>query len=468
VTRDRLDQRFWKLWSSATGSVLGSGMVTVAAPLLVASRSSNPLVVSGATAAAMLPWLLLSLPAGVLVDRLDRRSVMVVADATRVLVIGALGLAVLFRHAPLPLIYAVLFLIGTGETVQRAASQAMLTAVVPRPLLERANSWLMGSFMLFSGIIAAPLGALLFGLDQALPFLANAATYALSAALVFTISGSYRAHSPDAPLAARAPGAFRAEIAEGVRWLARQRLVRTLALLIGLLNVTLTAAMSILVLVVRERLHAGDVAYGTVLTCMAVGGIVGSLAGDWLIRKVTATWTLRVGLLIEAALHLVLATAHSVWVVGAGFAVFGVHASLWTIVSNSIRQRLTPAAMQGRVSSVYLFVAAGGNALGAVLGGALASQFGLPAPYWLGLVVALVVSAATWRVFDRATIAAAYTEPAQPAAYTEPAQPAAYTEPAQPAASTEPAQPAAVKELAGPVLPTQPDRAQPAAQGSNL
>jgi len=407
---DRLDGRFWKLWTSSTGSALGSGMVTVAAPLLVASRSSDPLVVSGAVAAAMLPWLLLSLPAGVLVDRLDRRHVMIAMDWSRVLVVGALGLAVLMRHAPLPLVYATLFLLGTGETVVRTASQAMIAAVVPGSALEKANGWLIGGFTLASGIVAAPLGALLFGLDESVPFLANAGTYALSAVLLMLIAGQYRSGAAQ-PLTGRARGAFRAEIAEGVRWMVGQRLVRTFGLLIGLLNVTLTAAISILVLVVRERLQAADFWYGILITCMAVGGITGSLIGNWLVRKVTATWTLRIGLLIEAGLHLVLATARSVWVVGAAFAVFGVHASLWTIVTNSIRQRLTPPDIQGRVSSVYLFVAAGGNALGAVLGGALASRFGLPAPYWLGFVVALLVSAATWRVFDRATIAAASAEP---------------------------------------------------------
>ncbi len=404
-------------------------MVTVAAPLLVVSRSARPLAVSGAVAATMLPWLLFTLPAGVVVDRMDRRHVMIVVDAARVLVVGGLGVAVVLRHAPLPLVYAVLFGLGTGETVVRAASMAMVTAVVPKPLLERANAWLMGAFMLFAGVLAAPLGALAFGLNPAAPFLANAGTYALSAALLATIPGSYRAARdipppgatralPGEPGSAQGapagPGpvrAFRAEIGQGVRWLARHRLVRTMALLIGLLNVTLTAANSILVLVVRDRLHSGDVTFGALLTCTAVGGIVGSLAGDWLIRTVTATWTLRVGLLIEAGLHLTLATAHSVWPVGVAFAVFGVHGSLWMIVTLSIRQRVTPAPMQGRVTSVYLFVAAGGNALGAVLGGALAGRFGLTAPYWLGFVVALLVSAATWRVFDRATIAAAYAEP---------------------------------------------------------
>jgi MFS family permease len=114
---------------------------------------------------------------------------------------------------------------------------------------------------------------------------------------------------------------------------------------------------------------------------------------------------------VEAGTHLVLATSRSALVVGVALFVFGVHGALWGMVANSLRQRLAPPELLGRVGSSTLFVSAGGNCLGAVLGGGLASAFGLTAPYWVGFVVAVVVSAATWRVFDRATVAAAYAEP---------------------------------------------------------
>ncbi len=414
-TENGLGERFWKLWTAATGSALGTGMAAVAAPLLVATYSSDPLVVSSAMAANALPWLLFTLPAGALVDRLDRRRVMVAMDWLRMAAVTVLGVALVTGWGGLALIYPVLFVLGLGEVLFRSASHAILPSLVDRARLERANGWLVGGQTLTSGLVAAPLGALLFGVHEAAPFLGNAGTYLLSAVLLMLIHGRYRGTEPTVATAGpRARGAFRAEIVEGVRWLVGQRLVRTLAVLIGLLNVTLTAALSILVLVVHQRLHGDGFAYGALFTCMALGGILGSVLGDRLIRTVTATWTLRIGLLLEAVLHLVLATSHSVVVVGAAFLVFGVHGSLWSIVTLSIRQRLTPPALQGRVTSVYLFVAAGGNALGAILGGALAGRFGLPAPYWLGFVAAVLVSATTWRVFDRATIAAAYADPVDP------------------------------------------------------
>jgi predicted MFS family arabinose efflux permease len=202
-----------------------------------------------------------------------------------------------------------------------------------------------------------------------------------------------------------------AEAAEGFRWLMRQRVLRTMAILIGLLNVTLTAAVAVLVLLARDRLGLGSVGYGLLFTAIAAGGIVGALAGDKIISWVTATWTIRVGLLIEAALHLTLAASRNVYLIGFVLFAFGVHGSLWSIVGSSLRQRLTPPAMLGRVGSSMLFVAAGGNCAGALLGGVIAGRFGLTAPYWVAFVVAVIVSATTWRVFSRATMAAAYAEP---------------------------------------------------------
>jgi predicted MFS family arabinose efflux permease len=168
----------------------------------------------------------------------------------------------------------------------------------------------------------------------------------------------------------------------------------------------------VLVLLVRERLGLGPVGYGTMFTCEAAGTVLGSVCGAWLIKRVTATWTIRVSLLIEAGLHLTLATTRSAYVAGFMLFAFGVHGALWSIVGTSLRQRLTPPEMLGRVASTTLFIAAGGNCVGAVLGGVIAVNFGITAPYWAGFVVAVIVSATTWRVFNRATVAQAYAEPA--------------------------------------------------------
>jgi Major Facilitator Superfamily len=355
-----------------------------------------------------------------------------VIDWARVAAMLVLATAILTRHGSIALLYAVVFVVNTGEIVFRSASQAMIPAVVPRARLERANGWLVGGTTLTQGMLAGPLAGFLFAVAASIPFFVNAGTYVASAILIGLIAGTYRASPPPVaapppaaspPPAAATPGrgqarglgSVRAEIAEGFRWLLGQRLLRTMSILIGLLNVTLTAATAVLVLLARERLGLGSVGYGLLFTAMAAGGILGSVIGDRLIGWVTATWTIRIGLLIEAGMHLALATSRNAYLVGFALFAFGVHGALWTIVGASLRQRLTPPELLGRVASTGLFVAAGGNCVGALLGGVVATRFGITAPYWIGFVIAIIVSAATWRVFDRATVAQAYAEPADPA-----------------------------------------------------
>jgi MFS family permease len=405
---ERLGRRFTSLWAASSTSALGSGLATIATPLLVASRTSDPLTVAAASGAAWLPWLLFALPGGVLVDRVDRRRLMILIDWVRVGALAVLSTAIVTGHASIALLYVVLFVVNTGEIVMRTASQAMVPAVVPREGLERANGWLTGGAMLMNGMLAGPLSGLLFAIAASLPFFINAGTYAASAILLALIAGSYR---PSGRETATPAASAWTDLVAGFRWLVHQRLVRTMAILIGLLNVTLTAALAVLVLLAKQRLHLGSVGYGLLVTCIAVGGILGSVIGDRLIRWVTATWTVRVGLLVEAGTHLALAASRSPFAVGFALFAFGVHGALWNIVANSLRQRLTPPQLLGRVGSTTLFISAGGNCVGALLGGALATRFGLTAPYWVGFVVAVAVTAATWRVFDRATVSRAYATP---------------------------------------------------------
>jgi MFS family permease len=419
VVTHQLGGQFAKLWTASTLSALGSGLATIAAPLYVAAHTRSALIVAATSGASWLPWLLFAIPGGVLVDRADRRRLMVAIDWSRVGIMAVLAIALLGGWSSIALLDVVLFLINTGEVVFRSASQAVIPAMVPRERLERANGWLIGGTTLMQNMIAGPLGGFLFVIAASVPFLVNAGTYAASAALVGLVAGTYRATAGSGSASPQSRASVRAEIAEGFRWLMHQRLLRTMSLLIGLLNITLTATTAVLVLLVKERLHLGSVGYGTLFTCQAAGAILGAVFGDRLIRRVTATWTIRVGLLIEAGLHLTLATSRSAYVVGLMMFAFGVHASLWSIVSASLRQRLTPPEMLGRVGSTNLFIAAGGNCLGALLGGVFASAFGITAPYWVAFVVAVAVSATTWKVFNRAAVARAYAA-AEPAAASGP------------------------------------------------
>jgi predicted MFS family arabinose efflux permease len=382
----------------------------VAGPLLAASLTRDPLLVAGLAFAQRLPWLLFSLVSGALVDRLDRRRLMATVDVARCLLLGLLGVAVLLDAATIPLLYAVFFAVGVAETLFDNASVSILPSVVARERLPKANGRLLGARVVAEDLAGPPLGGVLFAAAAAVPFLLDAGTFSAAAALVAAMRGRFRVERPEeAP-----PTTLRSEIAEGVRWLWRNRLLRILALAIGLMNVTLMATASILVLYAKERLGLGPAGYGLLFSSMAVGGIAASLVVERIVGWLGPATTMRVGLLIEASTHLVLALARSPLVVGAILALFGFHAITWNVTSISLRQELVPERLLGRVNSAYAVFSSGGTALGAVVGGLLARRFGLTAPFWCSFVAMTLLVLVAWRVLSSGTVRAARQQAATP------------------------------------------------------
>jgi MFS family permease len=389
---------FRRLWAANAVSNVGDGVTLAAGPLLVASLTDNPALISGAVFAQQLPWLLFSLISGAYVDRLDRRVLIAVVNVVRAVVLGGLALAVGTGMITVGLIYVAFFLLGTGETLADNAAVALVPAIVPAARLPGANARLLGSQIVGNQLLGPPLGAWLFVVAAAIPFGLNAVSFVLAGALIATL-----------PLAAgrppeRDPKNLRVEIAEGVRWLFRHRVLRMLALSLALMNITFFGAFSILVLWSRERLGFGELGYGLLLTCSAVGGLIGSATAGRLERRFGASTLLRIGLLIETTMHLVLALTRTPWVGCLMIGIFGVHAVIWGAVTIAIRQRVVPDHLRGRVNSVNYLFSVGGSALGALQGGFVARAFGITAPFWLALAVMVVFTAAAWRLFSHSAL----------------------------------------------------------------
>jgi MFS family permease len=400
----RLGADFAKLWTANAVSNLGDGVTMVAGPLLVASITTDPAAVAAAAFAQQVPWLLFALISGAWADRLDRRRLVVVVNLIRAAALGALVAAVASDTVTIWLVYAVFFVLGTGETLADTASAAFVPSIVPNDRLPTANAWLGATFTVVNQFAAKPLGAWLFVVAAAVPFGVNALSFAAAAALVTGI------HIPRAdPLP---PSSLRAGIATGVRWLWRHRLLRTLAVTMAFGNLVFCAAFAIFVLYSRDRLGLSDVGYGVLLTAFAIGGLLGTLLAPRLLRLVSATVLLRAGLLVEVALHATLAATTVPWVAGATIVVFGVHTMVWGVVVVTIRQRAVPRSMYGRVTSVYSLLDLGGAALGSLLGGAVAQAYGIVATFWTAAAAMVVVTAAAWRPLRAAAAQFRTTAPA--------------------------------------------------------
>ncbi|MEU4192702.1 MFS transporter [Kribbella sp. NPDC026611] len=386
-----LGRDFRRIWPATIISNLGDGAMLAAGPLLVASMTSAPAAVGAAAFVQQLPWLLFALFSGALVDRLDRRAVIVAADTFRGLVLASLGAVVLFGMPPLWAVYLALFLLGTAETLADNAAGALLVSAVPKEHLGKANARLFASGTVLQQLGGPPLGALLFAVGAGVPLVFDAVTFLAAAALIARVA--VRPPLPDAAT----PTALWSQVREGVHWLWHHAGVRTLALSILVMNITFCAAFATWVLFARERLGLTETQFGLLVSVGAVGGVLGMPTYHLLEPRVGSLTLLRAGLVIETAVHLVLALTRSPWVAGATMAVFGVHAVVWGIVSTTARQLATPEPLMGRVNSVYLLASVGGAAIGSGLGGVLAQRFGLAAPFAIACAAMVVVTAVAWR-----------------------------------------------------------------------
>jgi MFS family permease len=381
-----LDAAYRRLWTASAVSTLGDGMYLAALPLLAAELTSDPLAVSVVTFAGWLPWLLFALPAGVLVDRLDRRRVMWTVDAARMLVVGALTAAVLAGWASIPLLAAAGFLVGAGQTVFENAAQSMVVAVVGRDprRLERANGQLGAALTVGQQLAGPPAGSAAFALATWLPFLADAVSFGTSSALVASISGRFTPQGA----ADRASGrSLRAEIAEGLRFLFGHRLLRATVLLVSVSNLAFMAGEAILVLFAREELGLGSAGYGLLLAAVAVGGVPGSLLAARVGQRVPPGPLIAGGVGAGAVAMAVVGLATNPLVAGAAYAATGAVWGVWNVVVLSMRQAIVPDRLMGRVVGAIRLIGFGSIPVGALLGGLLGRALGLRAPFLLGAVV---------------------------------------------------------------------------------
>jgi predicted MFS family arabinose efflux permease len=397
VAPSRLGRSFRWLLASSVISNVGDGIALAAGPLLVASQTRDPLLVSMALLAQQLPNVLFGLPAGAIADRFDRRRIVAAVNLVRAAVLMVLAATIVEGAVSIAIVLAALFVLGTAEIFADVSSSSLVPGVVPRAHLGVANARLTGSFLLTNLLLAPPIGAFLFSIGMALPFAANAACFALGAVLVTRVVTDV---ADAAAERARDRGGLRREMADGVRWLIRNAPMRTLALTIIAFNVTYGAAWGVLVLYASERLGMDAVGFGLLTTALAIGGIIGTALYGGLERRFALADIMRVGLLIETFTHLALALTTSAPVALATMVVFGGHATVWGTTSTVVRQRAVPDALLGRVTGVYHIAVIGGMVVGTPIGGLLAREFGITAPFWFGFIGSAILVAVLWRQFD--------------------------------------------------------------------
>jgi MFS family permease len=379
--RPRLSRSYWRLWWANAISSTGDGAFVAALPLLAVTISRDPRLVAVVTAAGYLPWMVLSLPAGALVDRYDRATLMWRAQAVQAAVVAAVAVLVIFRIANIAVLGLAGLLLGSAEVVFSNAAQAVLPDLVPPELLARANGSQQVSLTVGETFLGPPAGSLLFAVAAALPFGLDAISFAGSAALLARLPRTSHAGG-------QAPGqpriAIRTQIAEGLRWLFRHRLLRVVAVLLGVFNFANQMGQAVLVLLATQVLHVGTRGYGLLLAVTAVGSVIGGLVSPAVTSRLGMLPSLVIAGAVDAAVFVGLGLAPNPAVAALLLAGQGLAVTMWNVVTVSLRQQVVPAHLLGRVNSVYRMLGWGLMPLGALAGGFVAHAAGLRAPYIVG------------------------------------------------------------------------------------
>ncbi len=428
-TKIRLGADYWRLWTASVISNLGDGLSAIAYPWLTSAVTRNPLAIAGIALLRFLPWLVFSLPAGVITDRYDRRRLVAWMDTLRFVMTLLVGIAILPYQASLStpveiaagtadppqgagfllvVLYASALIFGLAEVLRDNSAQTLLPSLVEKSQLERANGRMWSAEMVMNTFIGPPLAGPLLAIAFALPFFVDAGSFAVAAGLIFTIGGK----AMKKPAAAKATTTMRAELKEGFGWLWSNLFLRRLAICLGLTNGLNMLATATFVLFVQEILQLDAVGFGLLGTGFAIGGILGGVGGARISEKLGPGSAI-LGTLAVMAVSMTItgltSSAILVWALGI---IQGFSSTVWNVVTVSLRQSIIPDHLLGRVNSGYRFFGWGMMPIGTAIGGALASLFevsfdrevGLRAPWVIAGLAGVALLVWAWPRINTRTI----------------------------------------------------------------
>jgi len=367
----RLPRAFQNLFVSNLATNLGDGVIRTASPLLAIRLTQDPLLISLLPALALLPWLFFAIPSGILIDRIDRRLALRVANGVRVAL--AVFLVVLFATHSLTIwsLFLVAFIDGSCETIYDGAIRAMMPSIVTRDLLPTANSRIEAGELILQNFLAAPLTSLLFAVAVLIPLGANIGFYALAVVLALLLPRQASGIQFTGVGDAVRPKWYR-QFVDGYRFIMANRMFRTLWFFTTFTGLCFSAATASFVLFLVKQDGLPPALYGVFLITGAVGGILGSLVATRLKRRLGSGLTMAIANLVSCVALLIVGLVPFLWAAAAGFFVTSFTVIIWNVLIMSLRQSITPGAMLGRVHGTWRTLLWGTMPLGSIVGGLLA------------------------------------------------------------------------------------------------
>lgn len=408
VLTGELRTPFRRFWLSGFLADFGDGVRLAAFPLLALQFTHASVAVAAVTAVQGLPWLVAGPLFGVMVDRTDRRQLMMIVNAVQTLVLTVLAVAVVTHHAGLLLVYLAAFVTGLGGALRGAARSASVPQLVASADLDKANGRVIAGQIVGNELAGPAAGGWLFGLAAVLPFAVNAGALGIAVLLLMTLPSVFRPVPRElGSVPASRLSTVRRDTAEGFRWLWRHTDIRDLTVAVGVISAADAAWFAVLVLYVTEILRQRSGVYGLLLAGAALGGIAAGALGTRLTRRLGSWRSVVIAGVILAATQAGLGLTSNVMVAAVLLAVSSGAFAVFNMTAVTMRQRTVPAGLLGRVNTLYGTVALGTEALGALGGGALAVVAGVRAPMLVGAVPILVITSMLawryWRVVSQTT-----------------------------------------------------------------
>lgn len=384
---------FLLLWSGQTVSALGTRVSALAFPLLILALTHSAAIAGLLIATEMFPYLLFSLPVGALIDRWNRKLVMIVSDSVRWIAMGAVPLAFVLGHLSPVLLYIVAFVEGTGNVFFSLAQISSLPRVVHPAHLSRAYA-LSEVSEFFARLLGPSISAFIIQLARTtvvgavLAYLIDSVSYLLSVLSLCFIRVPFQ-NERSVMIIQRS---LRTDIVEGLRFLWTHRRLRIMVLLTATVNFLQSSISLAVIILAQQRLHLNVFTLGLIFTAGGVGGLLAGFIAPWIRARLRFGQIIIGSVVIWTVAAALLAIGQTVWMLMLGMALTDMLWPIYAVTLVSYRLEETPDALQGRVNSAFRVVSYGCEPLGAAIGGLLLGPLG-PSPVLLGITIGLAVSA---------------------------------------------------------------------------
>ncbi|CAN5400536.1 MFS transporter [soil metagenome] len=369
---EALGRAFANIFTANLASSLGDGIVRTAMPLLAARLTNDPFLISLVAALALLPWLFFAIPAGILIDRIDRRRALALAQAVRTALAALMFVLVLTGTLTIWWLYLVVFVYGVFETVYDGAIRAVVPSIVGKVNLPRANSRIEAGELVVQNFLSGPVTSALFAVSVLIPVGINGLVFALAGVLALLLPLAASGKQFTAATESEPRVAWYRQFVDGFRFIMANKQLRTLWFFSTFCGIVSSAALATFVLFVLDTLSVPEPLFGVFLLSGAAGGLAGAVLTSRLKARLGTGLAMAIATTVSGLFILTTGLLPVVWAAAISFALSSGAITVWNILVMSLRQSIIPGRLLGRVHGTWRTLMWGTMPLGSLIGGIVA------------------------------------------------------------------------------------------------